>query len=51
MGEYYYLVELELSDIEGFEQEWQVKLVQGIKAEVYLNVSKTTPSSYLLKSI
>jgi multidrug efflux pump subunit AcrA (membrane-fusion protein) len=51
VGEYYYPVELELSDIEGFEQEWQVKLVQGMKAEVYLNISKTTPSSYLLKSI
>ena len=50
-GEYYYPVELELSDIEGFEKKWQVKLVEGMKAEVYLNLSKTTPASYLLKSI
>jgi hypothetical protein len=51
VGEYYYPVELELNDIEGFEKEWHVKLVQGMSSEVYLNISKTTPSSYLLTSI
>jgi multidrug efflux pump subunit AcrA (membrane-fusion protein) len=50
-GEYLYPVKLSLVDVEVFEKKWQVELVEGMNAEVYLNVSKTTPASYLLKSI
>jgi multidrug resistance efflux pump len=50
-GGYSYAIDIELDNLSDFETKWGSKIVEGLSAEVYLNVIETTPASYFLSNI